>query len=152
MIKISLRSFGPTYAKKGTITMVSNIVFRLHFANLRLESLPFDLQCGLVGYFGYEMKYESLATSSNLQQTSTLPDAYLLFADRIVAIDHQLNDIYVVALSFSAENEAWLHSTLAQIQQLDDSATSASVSGASKSSLTVSLRADYGTYTCKSTT
>lgn len=50
------------------------------------------LQCGFVGYFGYEMKvgalpgYTSLPTSD--EQRPHAPDAQFMFADRLLAYDH----------------------------------------------------------------
>lgn len=97
------------------------------------------------------MKNESLTTSSNSLHVSTLPDAYLLFADRMVVVDHQTNDIYIVAFSSQPDDEAWLHSTLHEIQRLDVSLSnsSASVSVIPKVLLNVRLIADYNAYTCK---
>jgi para-aminobenzoate synthetase len=102
-----------------------------------------------VGYFGYEMKYESLAKSESPQQHSSLPDAYLLFVDRMLVIDHQLNDIYVIALMPGTENEDWLQSTIAEIQRLDVLVTpsTVAVNTHSHSPLSIHLRADYETYT-----
>lgn len=117
-------------------------------SNFPTESLPFDLQCGLVGYFGYEMKHEALAAPDTPQQISSLPDAYLLFADRLVVIDHQLNDIYVVALISGASNEDWMHSTLIQIQQLDVVELSSNTPNArAQLPLRIQLHSDYETYT-----
>jgi para-aminobenzoate synthetase len=115
------------------------------------ESLPFDFQCGLVGYFGYEMKYESLAKSESPQQHSSLPDAYLLFVDRMLVIDHQLNDIYVIALMPGTEIEDWLQSTIAEIQRLDVLVTpsTVAVNTHSHSPRSIHLRADYETYTAQ---
>ena len=48
--------------------------------------LPFDFTGGYVGYFGYELKAD--CGSSNRHRADT-PDASWLFADRLIAVDHQ---------------------------------------------------------------
>jgi para-aminobenzoate synthetase len=59
-------------------------------------SLPFDFAGGWVGSLGYELKAECGAARAH---RSTLPDALLLFADRIVAFDHLEDSAYVVCLT-----------------------------------------------------
>lgn len=48
-----------------------------------------------VGYLGYELKAE--CGGARVHAAST-PDASLLFADRLLAVDHQQGDVYVLAL------------------------------------------------------
>ncbi|MBM7773150.1 para-aminobenzoate synthetase [Actinokineospora baliensis] len=74
--------------------------------------LPFDFQCGYVGYFGYELKADLGAPGPHRPST---PDAYWLFADRQVAVDHETGRSYALALSDeSAASEsaaqAWVES------------------------------------------
>ncbi|GAA2974081.1 aminodeoxychorismate synthase component I [Actinokineospora diospyrosa] len=74
--------------------------------------LPFDFQCGYVGYFGYELKADLGAPGPHRPST---PDAYWLFADRQVAVDHQAGQSYVLALSdggaaSEASAKAWVES------------------------------------------
>mmetsp|Transcript_2142 Transcript_2142/g.14094 ORF Transcript_2142/g.14094 Transcript_2142/m.14094 type:complete len:836 (+) Transcript_2142:1597-4104(+) len=59
------------------------------------SSLPFDFHGGFVGYFGYELKS---TTCGRQAHNSFCPDACLFFMDRFLAIDHKMNDIYVVVL------------------------------------------------------
>ncbi len=47
--------------------------------------LPFDFDCGFVGYFGYELKADCDGDAAHQAPT---PDAAFLFADRLVAFDH----------------------------------------------------------------
>lgn len=146
--------FGHTCKKKEISTMVT---FKQNFYNRLLiypaDLLPFDFQCGLVGYFGYEMKHESLATESGLLQHATHPDAYLLFADRLIVVDHQLNDVYLLEFSVGNHDESWLQHTLTRIQQLDTPATSHTTITnevtSKKGPLDVCLLADYSKYSCK---
>ena len=78
--------------------------------SLGLE-LPFDLTCGFVGYFGYELKADC---EGNLAHRSTLPDAAFVFADRLVAFDHLEQSTYVLGLTDpagAAATERWVEDT-----------------------------------------
>ncbi|CAE6420917.1 unnamed protein product [Rhizoctonia solani] len=59
---------------------------------VQLEEGPEGLQCGFVGYFGYEMKAGALPgyhrASLNNSSVSHAPDAQFMFADRLIAYDH----------------------------------------------------------------
>ncbi|MGH2943312.1 MAG: aminodeoxychorismate synthase component I, partial [Solirubrobacteraceae bacterium] len=82
-------------------------------ARLRTDSpeLPFDLNGGFVGYLGYELKADCGATDAH---EAELPDAFLLLADRIVAIDHERGETHLLALSGDGDRDdlaaaqAWL--------------------------------------------
>ncbi len=69
--------------------------------------LPFDFDCGLVGYFGYELKADCGGT---LVHRSLVPDAAFLFADRLIALDHAEHCTYLVCLveGDHAAGEQWL--------------------------------------------
>ncbi|NEQ05814.1 MAG: aminodeoxychorismate synthase component I [Moorea sp. SIO4E2] len=72
-----------------------------------LEGLPFDFNCGFVGYFGYELKAEC---GGNIVHQSQFPDAMFLLADRIIAFDHQEQVTYLLCLTKKGETEqtnAW---------------------------------------------
>ncbi len=74
-------------------------------------ALPFDFQCGFVGYLGYEMKAECGAPNGH---RSPHPDAGLLFADRLVAFDHAERAVYLVCLSpreTAGDADSWLAET-----------------------------------------
>lgn len=82
------------------------------------EDLPFDFNCGFVGYFGYELKAEC---GSELVHPSPLPDAMFLFADRIIAIDHQEQTLYLLCLTRkgqTAQAEAWFEEIKSQLENL----------------------------------
>lgn len=68
---------------------------------LRRASVPPDLPCqmngGYVGYMGYEVKQDVRGTRKN-HHISQLPDAWFVFADRIMILDHAKNRSYLVAL------------------------------------------------------
>jgi para-aminobenzoate synthetase len=74
-------------------------------------ALPFDFQCGFVGYMGYEMKAEC---GSRRGHRSPYPDAGLLFADRLVAFDHAERAVYLVSLAprgGTDDAERWMAQT-----------------------------------------
>lgn len=82
------------------------------------EDLPFDFNCGFVGYFGYELKAEC---GSELVHQSPLPDAMFLFADRMIAIDHQEQTLYLLCLvqkEQTAQAETWFEEITAQLENL----------------------------------
>jgi para-aminobenzoate synthetase len=73
--------------------------------------LPFDFVCGFAGYLGYELKAECGGT---LVHRSPLPDAALVFCDRLIAFDHDERRVHLLALADPAgadSAEAWLGET-----------------------------------------
>ncbi|MEV1050126.1 aminodeoxychorismate synthase component I [Streptomyces sp. NPDC049887] len=73
--------------------------------------LPFEFNLGYVGYLGYELKAE---TSGHPAHRSPHPDAALLFADRMIALDHQDGCCYLLALDRRGQDDgarAWLRDT-----------------------------------------
>jgi para-aminobenzoate synthetase len=80
---------------------------------LRLPAgeLPFDFNCGFVGYFGYELKAECGGVAAHRAPTA---DAAFLFADRLVAFDHEDARTYLLCLTEpdrAEEAERWLAET-----------------------------------------
>ncbi|WP_131105806.1 aminodeoxychorismate synthase component I [Ornithinimicrobium sufpigmenti] len=57
--------------------------------------LPFAWRPGLVGWWGYELKAE---TGGSAAHRSPWPDAWLIFADRGVVVDHSTGAVYAVWL------------------------------------------------------
>ncbi|MEV5100600.1 aminodeoxychorismate synthase component I [Streptomyces massasporeus] len=79
--------------------------------------LPFDFTGGYVGYLGYEMKAD--CGSSN-RHRSPAPDAAWLFADRVIAVDHEEGFTYAVCLAEDTPQAAqeaadWLEAALADL-------------------------------------
>lgn len=110
--------------KKGEITHhTANL---LPFLQQTLQShqpeptqFPFDFIGGFVGYLGYELKQETMGIQNHY--TSMLPDASLLFLDRVIVFDHQENTLFLVALTsteFEQEAEQWLTNTENRLQTL----------------------------------
>ncbi|HET8815116.1 MAG TPA: gamma-glutamyl-gamma-aminobutyrate hydrolase family protein, partial [Solirubrobacterales bacterium] len=86
--------------------------------------LPFEFDCGFVGYLGYEMKAECGHPASH---ESDHPDAAFLFADRVIAFDHKAGCTYLLALHKASEEgeevgaeetEDWLSDTTARVEAL----------------------------------
>ncbi len=81
----------------------------------RLPELPFAFDCGFVGYLGYELKADC---GGRLAHRSPHPDATLVFADRLLAFDHELGHTYLLALAEAGEDgraEAWIEETAAAL-------------------------------------
>ena len=75
------------------------------------EGLPFDFNLGYVGYLGYELKAE---TTGDLAHESAHPDAALVFADRVIALDHAEGCCYLLSLAKRGATTAattWLEET-----------------------------------------
>ncbi len=67
---------------------------------LPATDLPFDFNCGYVGYLGYELK--SLCGAPAAHRANG-PDSVLLFVDRCLAIDHESNSVYLLYLGQPAD-------------------------------------------------
>ncbi|HXR14226.1 MAG TPA: aminodeoxychorismate synthase component I [Solirubrobacteraceae bacterium] len=73
---------------------------------------------GFVGYLGYELKAEC---GSPNRHRSTVPDAALLYADRLIAFDHETDEAHVVALADArgrGEAIEWAERTAARLRAL----------------------------------
>ena len=80
--------------------------------------LPFDFTCGFAGYLGYELKAEY---GGELAHRSPLPDAALVFCDRLIAFDHDEREVHLVALADAtgaAAAEEWLAATARELEAL----------------------------------
>ena len=93
---------------------------RDELARLRADApeLPFDFTCGFAGYLGYELKAEC---GGRPEHASPLPDATLVFCDRLIAFDHGERHVYLLALADSAGAEAadtWLAETAERLRAI----------------------------------
>lgn len=73
--------------------------------------MPFEFNLGYVGYLGYELKAE---TGGQAVHKSVTPDAEMLFADRMMAVDHADGATYLLALSADGDDAdalRWLEHT-----------------------------------------
>jgi para-aminobenzoate synthetase len=80
------------------------------------EGVERGLVGGYVGYLGYELKAD--CGSPNVH-SSDMPDAALMFANRVVAVDHTKNKTYLFALCRGEDPEAelWLDAAEALVKQ-----------------------------------
>jgi para-aminobenzoate synthetase len=79
---------------------------------------PFDFTCGFAGYLGYELKAEC---GGALVHRLPLPDAALVFCDRLIAFDHDERRVHLVALADptgAGAAEAWMDATEHELQRL----------------------------------
>ncbi|HSR94375.1 MAG TPA: aminodeoxychorismate synthase component I [Solirubrobacterales bacterium] len=82
------------------------------------DQLPFDFNCGFVGYFGYELKADCGGSSAH---RSPQADAAFVFADRLIAFDHVEECTYVVCLADPGkleEAERWISATSLRLASL----------------------------------
>jgi len=82
------------------------------------DDLPFDFNCGFVGYFGYELKAECGGSDAH---RSTMPDALFIFAQRLIAFDHLEQCTYVLCVSPAdggEEAERWIAETSLRLASL----------------------------------
>ena len=80
--------------------------------------LPFDFNLGYVGCLGYELKAETGGLAAHRAET---PDAALIFADRMLAIDHLEGTSYLLALSAGGNDApatSWLEDTGRRLREL----------------------------------
>ena len=88
---------------------------RLRFLS---DDLPFDFNCGFVGYFGYELKGDC---EGDVPHHSSMPDAAFIFADRLIAFDHYEKCTYLVCVTAPTsedEGERWIRETSERLDSL----------------------------------
>jgi para-aminobenzoate synthetase len=89
-------------------------------------NLPFEFDCGFVGYLGYELKAECGHANGH---PSEHPDAAFILADRVIAFDHEARCTYLLALHKASEEgeevgasgdgaEDWLATTASRLETL----------------------------------
>jgi para-aminobenzoate synthetase len=74
--------------------------------------LPFDFDCGFAGYFGYELKAECDGVAAHRAPT---PDAAFVFADRLIAFDHEEGRTYLLSLT---DRDGWIGATERSLRSL----------------------------------
>lgn len=108
--------------------------------------LPFEFALGYVGYLGYELKAQTGGAAAHESRT---PDAALVFADRMLAIDHRDGVGWLLAL----EDDGWLDATAARLRRLpppESTVDPPALTGMDDGSLTLRHdRAAYGRLTEK---
>ena len=113
-----------TVADSSTSRRIEQSVFeylREFIEDVRVApaDLPFDFTCGFVGYLGYELKREC---GAGFAYKSATPDAYFLFADRLIAIDHLAAVTYLVCLVPAGDgadkSECWFDAIEAHLRRV----------------------------------
>ncbi|MFF8916971.1 aminodeoxychorismate synthase component I [Streptomyces sp. NPDC015032] len=109
----------------GTTTEVRGSVFdylrdELERRRIPALDLPFDFVCGYVGYLGYELRADC---GSPLTRPSAADDAGWIFADRLVAVDHERGETHMLCLSRpdtadTARARQWLERTAHTLRAL----------------------------------
>jgi para-aminobenzoate synthetase len=95
-----VREAGVQIRDASGVRMVDGSVFDVlerRLSELRLQAdaeLPFNFTAGYVGYLGYEMKADCGADAAHRART---PDAMWIFADRLIAVDHETGLTYLLA-------------------------------------------------------
>jgi para-aminobenzoate synthetase len=82
------------------------------------DDLPFDFNCGFVGYFGYELKDDC---EGDLPHQATTPDAAFIFADRVIAFDHYEKCVYLLCVTEPTsedEGRRWIAETAARLESM----------------------------------
>jgi para-aminobenzoate synthetase len=80
--------------------------------------LPFEFDCGLAGYLGYELKADCGADAAH---RATTPDAAFVLADRLIAFDHLQGHTYLLALGrVEDEGESWIEATSGRLKALPE--------------------------------
>ena len=94
---------------------------KLNERYIESKNLPFDFNLGYVGYLGYELKADCFG---NPAHPSELPDAALVFVDRLLAIDHFEKVLYLVGLADNddpSECFQWMDNVESTVTQLKKS-------------------------------
>src|SRR6185312_9961597 len=82
------------------------------------DDLPFDFNCGFVGYLGYELKADCGGEAAH---ASAMPDAAFVLADRLIAFDHVERTTYVLAIAEPdgvEDSERWIRDTSLRLVSL----------------------------------
>ncbi|CAF1863801.1 hypothetical protein Bca52824_045597 [Brassica carinata] len=84
------------FLKEGFLDFLRKELSSISYDEKDFEGLPFEFYGGYVGCIGYDIKVE--CGMPNNRHKSKAPDACFFFVDNIVAIDHHLDDVYVLSL------------------------------------------------------
>ncbi|XP_010510567.1 PREDICTED: aminodeoxychorismate synthase, chloroplastic-like [Camelina sativa] len=110
------------FLEKGFLDFLRKELASISYDEKDFTGLPFDFCGGYVGCIGYDIKVEC-GMPSNLHK-SKAPDACFFFADNVVAIDHHLDDVYVLSLYEDGTTESsFLNDTEEKLTSLMVSST-----------------------------
>jgi para-aminobenzoate synthetase len=106
---------GEEVLKESIFDYLSREMRRLRYIS---HDLPFDFNCGFVGYFGYELKAD---VEGNAAHRSAMPDAAFVFADRLIAFDHVEQCTYVLCVTEpgrAEQGDRWIAETSLRLSSL----------------------------------
>lgn len=117
---VLVRDAAGEHTEHGTVFDV--LERRLAERRLADPGLPFDFTSGYVGYFGYELKGD---LGSHNRHRAETPDAAWMFADRLIAVDHERELTHVIALHrgdppTKTSAQEWIDGTAATLVSLLD--------------------------------
>jgi para-aminobenzoate synthetase len=102
-------------SEESIFDYLSREMRRLRYAS---DDLPFDFNCGFVGYLGYELKADCEGDAAH---ASSMPDAAFVLADRLIAFDHVERATYVLCVSEpdgTEEAGRWIRETSLRLRSL----------------------------------
>ncbi len=110
------RGAGDETAERASIFDLLDRELSKHAIEPPPADLPPGLMGGFVGYLGYELKAD--CGSPNVHRSDT-PDAVMMLANRLIAVDHVRQRTHVVALCHGDETEAerWLELAEAAVRE-----------------------------------
>ena len=114
-VKVNHRGKTSTFAE----SIFSYLDRQLLERHIDTEGLPFDFNGGYAGYLGYELKADCGANAAHRSPTA---DAAFVFADRLIAFDHEEDIAYLVCLDdedHEARARQWLNEMADRLQNLD---------------------------------
>ncbi len=115
---VRIERAGATAIERGSIFEVLDRELAKRAIETPEEIAP-NLLGGFVGYIGYECKADCGAPN---EHSSDVPDAVLMFANRLVAVDHVAHLTHVLAVDGPGEEEAaierWLDAAEALVREL----------------------------------
>lgn len=109
------RTGGEEVMQESIFDYLSREMRRMRYLS---HDLPFDFNCGFVGYFGYELKADCEGDAAH---RSSMPDAAFVFADRLIAFDHVEQCTYVLCLTEPGRAEGgdrWIAETSLRLASL----------------------------------
>lgn len=114
--KVTVTCQGKAEVHKETIFSYLDRMLRERHA--AIEGLPFDFNLGYAGYLGYEIKADC---GGDAAHESATPDAAFVFADRMIAFDHEEDIAYLVCLDDEAHTDrarAWINDMFEKLQDM----------------------------------
>ena len=123
-VSYDLRSKQVTVKHRGNNSTYAESIFsyldrQLRERHIDTEGLPFDFNGGYAGYLGYELKADCGANAAHKSPTA---DAAFVFADRLIAFDHEEDIAYLVCIDdedHEARAKQWLNDMAERLQSLE---------------------------------